>query len=99
MNKEITTLISYQPNHRSLEYGKSKIIAEIETGGTDSYGFKGNETIGLAKNEFGTHCLYRGTKDSNLSDRHMVVYFSNDCDNIPELLRELANKIQEAYQP
>ena len=96
---KIMTLIGYQPNHESLEYSESKVIAEIETGGTDSYGFKGNETIGLARDEYGSHCLYRGTKDTNLSERHMVVYFSDDCDNIPELLRELADKIQEAYQP
>jgi len=97
MSKEVMALIGCTVNDPSLEYAKADVIAEIATSGTDADGFKDNETLGLARDKYGSHFLYRGSKDSSLSDKHMSVYFSDDCDNIPELLRELALEIEKEY--
>jgi len=95
MSKEIMALIGYNSNNTSLEYSKADVIAEIETGGSDSDGFKNNETIGLAKDIYGSHFLYRGSKDSNLSDKHMVAYFSDDGQSISKTLYELSEALKK----
>ena len=94
MSKEIMALIGYEPNHESLEYSKSEVIAEIETGGTDSSGLKDNETIGLAKDIYGSFFLFRSSKDSTLADKHMAVYFGDDSQDISKTLYELSEVLR-----
>ena len=95
-NKQVTLLIGYQPNDKTLSWSRAEVIAEIETGGTDADGYKNSETIGIARNEFGDISLFRGSALSTVADRYTALHFSDDSRiSFSEALIELANKFKE----
>ena len=96
MGKEITVLIGYMPNHKSLTYGTMEVIAEVETGGTDYDGRNDNEVIGVAKDNFGLICMYRGGKDMTTFDKVPAIFLSEEAGDLSELLHQLADKLKDA---
>ncbi len=95
MTKKINGLIGFTASDVATE--PMKVIAEIETGGTDYNGYKNKETLGLAINQYNDHVLFSGSLDSNIiTDVIPTIHFSDNIQlhDMPKLLRTLADKLE-----
>lgn len=92
MTKQVKILSGFFPDDKRLSWSIAEIVAEVGTGGEDCNGFKGLETLGIAKNEYGGCCLFVGSKDLTLIDKRTAIFLNEDGRDISTLLHELAEE-------
>ena len=73
------------------------IIAEIETGNTDSDGYEKVQTLGLAKDQYNAPCLFIGSLQNTFPlCQFPTLNFGEEVkrESIPDYLRALADQIE-----
>jgi len=93
MSKKIKGMMGF--THSDITWEPMDVLAEIPTGGEDSDGYVENEAIGIAINQYGEKCLYRGSLDSTMMDGSPTIILNKDGKPISVLLRELADKLDK----
>ena len=83
-------------SHENVIFEKMDVICEELTGGEDHDGYPHQETIGIAVNQFGNFCIFKGTTANTGHEACTAVILSTqDTDKIADVLRALADSIQE----
>lgn len=88
MSKLINVLVGYTP--ANCIFDRAEIIAEVPTIGEDQDGYVGKATIGVAIDNDGELCIFRGSQDSTLMDKHTAICMSGDLSK-----SELASEFEE----
>ena len=96
MSNKIKLLVGYTvSDNANVVWGDGKLITEVETEGEDHNGYPLQETIGIAKNEYGDLCIFRGSTDRESYDKCTAITMSKSNKSLSVALYELAYKLHD----
>jgi len=87
--------MGYSPNDKNNIWENAEFITEVQTKGEDTDGYKNQETIGVAKTEFGNLCIFKGSTDRHPYEQCSTIHISSDGHKLSKSLFELAEKLKE----
>jgi len=93
--RKIKGLIGYTISN--VDWDELDVIAYVNTGGSDGTGFTEHEIIGVAKDETGSICIFKGSDAPYSGYECPTVWLSDDTTmSLPAILRKLADKIEKS---
>jgi hypothetical protein len=96
MSNKIKLLMGYTiSDNKNVSWGDGDIITEVQTEGEDFNGYPLQETLGIAKNEYGDLCIFRGSTDREVYERCTAITMSESEKSLSVVLYELAHKLDD----